>query len=160
MPKIKELTSQSFIKLLKICISEREKTHPEPETIMNEIEKLINEKDSISEELIKKLKNNIEISTNTINKIITLEKNINNLDSTKEPQKTGEKAININSKIKEEEISENNIPDKKEEKQIENEVKNDINNNNIEKQNDEQEIKGLVITFFKVLIKKLKMKII
>jgi plasmid maintenance system antidote protein VapI len=156
MPKIKELTSQSFIKLLKICISEREKTHPEPETIMNEIEKLINEKGSISKELIKKLKNNFEISTNTINSIITLEKNINNLDSTNEPQNTGEKTINSNSK----KISKNNIPDKKEEKQIENEVKNDINNNNIEKQNDEQEIKGLVITFFKVLIKKLKMKII
>ena len=133
MPKIKELTSQRFIKLLKICISEREITRPEPELIINEIEKLINEKGSISEELIKKLKNNIEISTNTINKIITLEKNINNLDSTKEPQKTGEKAININSKIKDEEISENNIPDKKEEKQIENEAKNDINDNNIEK---------------------------
>ena len=91
MPKIKELTSQRFIKLLKICISEREITRPEPELIINEIEKLINEKGSISEELIKKLKNNIEISTNTINKIITLEKNINNLDSTNEPQKTGEK---------------------------------------------------------------------
>jgi ElaB/YqjD/DUF883 family membrane-anchored ribosome-binding protein len=109
MKKIKELTSESFIKLLKVCISEREKIRPEPETIINEIEKLINEKGSISEELIKKLKNNIEISTNTINRIITLEKNINNLDSTKEPQKTGEKTINSNSKI----ISENNIPDKK-----------------------------------------------
>ena len=50
----------------------------------------------MSEELIKKLKNNVEISTNTINKIITLEKNINNLDSTNEPQKTGEKSKNIN----------------------------------------------------------------
>ena len=91
MKKIKELTTERFIELLKICISEREKKRPEPELIINEIEKLIKEKGSISEELIKKLKNNIEISTNTINKIITLEKNINNLDSTNEPQKTGEK---------------------------------------------------------------------
>ena len=133
MKKIKELTSERFINLLKIYISEREKIRPESETIINEIKKLINEKSSISEELIKKLKNNIEISTNTINKIITLEKNINNLDYTNEPQKTGEKTININSKIKDEDISENNIPDKKEEKQNENKLKKDINNNNIEK---------------------------
>ena len=158
MKKIKELTSERFINLLKIYISEREKIRPESETIINEIKKLINEKSSISEELIKKLKNNIEISTNTINKIITLEKNINNLDYTNEPQKTGEKTININSKIKDEEILENNIPDKKEEKQIEKEVKKDKNNNNIEKKNDKQEIKRLDNNILQSIDKEVKNK--